>query len=88
MVIFTRDRITTPFPTFAPKKRRVVVFKNDGIGNHEANKSERVINQAASRPRETPRQKLVVLKVARAITIMSSFQDFTEEARIHEGLVS
>jgi hypothetical protein len=56
IVMFTRLRITTPAPIFAPKSRSTATLIADGTGNHGAKKSDRDTHQSASLHRGTPRE--------------------------------
>jgi hypothetical protein len=53
--MFTRLRITTPLPTFAPKIRSTMTLNGEGTGNHGANNSERHSHHMTSFHRGTPR---------------------------------
>jgi hypothetical protein len=55
--MFTRERITTPRPTLAPKPLKAATFSPEGTGNHGAKSNERTIHQSTSLIFETPRLK-------------------------------
>lgn len=56
-VMFTWDRITTPFPTVAPKSRRSATRSPEGHGSGVWKKRARTAHQAASLSGEAPRWK-------------------------------
>ena len=55
--MFTRDRITTPCPSRAPKTRSTATFSPDGTGNHGAKINERTTHQATSFQAGAPLEK-------------------------------
>ena len=65
-VIFTRERITTPFPIFAPKARSTATRRDDGNGNQLSKNNERANHQSASTQAGAPRENSGFLKRERS----------------------
>ena len=65
--MFTRLRITTPVPTFAPKQRKTATLTGDGIGNQGAKNSDLATHQSASFHFGAPREKWLLLNFDRSI---------------------
>ena len=65
-VIFTRERITTPFPIFAPKARSTATRREDGNGNQLSKNNERANHQSASTQAGAPRENSGFLKRERS----------------------
>src|SRR6266404_1885507 len=69
-VMFTRDRMTTPWPTRAPKSRSSLTRKDDGIGQAGRKKSALTAIHRASLTRDAPRSK-------------SSFENWLKSTKAH-----
>jgi hypothetical protein len=68
--MFTRLRITTPAPIFAPKILNVATFSAEGTGNQGANNKLRTTHHSASFQAGAPRVKGELLYFDRSITYL------------------
>jgi hypothetical protein len=65
--MFTRDRITTPRPTFAPNNRSNTTFTTDGTGTACAKNTARTAHHTASFHAGTPRENPSFLNCDKSI---------------------